>query len=54
MRLKLSVIALLLGLLAADFAGKARAEADSAAQLRQLEAEFVRTTAQKGLDGFMT
>ena len=54
MKLKLSVIALLLGLLAAEFAGRARAESDGAAQLRQLEAEFVKTTAEKGLDGFMT
>jgi ketosteroid isomerase-like protein len=54
MKFNLTVIALLLGLMAADFAGKARAEADGVAQLRQLEAEFVRTTAQKGLDGFMT
>jgi len=54
MKLKLSVIALLLGLLAAEFAGKARAESGGAAQLRQLEAEFVKTTAEKGLDGFMT
>jgi ketosteroid isomerase-like protein len=54
MKLKLSVIALLLELLAAEFAGRARAESDGAARLRQLEAEFVKTTAEKGLDGFMT
>jgi len=53
-KLKLSGIALLLGLLAAEFAGRAGAESDGTAQLRQLEAEFVKTTAEKGLDGFMS
>jgi ketosteroid isomerase-like protein len=54
MKLKLSGMALVVGLLAAEFAGHARAASDGPAQLRQLEAEFVKTTAEKGLDGFMT
>ena len=34
--------------------GKANAETDGAAKLRGLEAEFVKATAERGLDGFMS
>jgi len=33
---------------------KANAETDGAAKLRDLEAEFVKATAERGLDGFMS
>jgi ketosteroid isomerase-like protein len=44
---------LALALVIAGFPGKA-AETDGAARLRDLEAEFVKATADRGLDGFMS
>jgi ketosteroid isomerase-like protein len=45
---------LALALVIAGFPGKANAETDGAARLRDLEAEFVKATAEHGLDGFMS
>ena len=45
---------LALALVIAGFPRKANAETDGAAKLRDLEAEFVKATADRGLDGFMS
>jgi ketosteroid isomerase-like protein len=44
----------LLGLALAALPGKATAETDESTRLRALEAEFMKVTAERGFDGFMS
>jgi len=50
----LLIALLVLALAITGVFGKANAETDGAAKLRDLEAEFVKATAERGLDGFMS
>jgi len=54
MNRKLPIALLLLALTVAGHVRKASAETDGSAKLRALEAEFVKATAEHGLDGFMS
>ena len=54
MNRNLPIALLLLALTVAGHVRKASAETDGSAKLRALEAEFVKATAEHGLDGFMS
>jgi ketosteroid isomerase-like protein len=54
MNRNLLTASLALALIIAGFPRKANAETDGAARLRGLEAEFVKATAERGLDGFIS
>jgi ketosteroid isomerase-like protein len=50
----IAVLATIVLLAAAGISWRAKAETDGSAKLRALEAEFVKATAEHGLDGFMS
>lgn len=53
MRTRLLTLAIVFGFVVMAFVWKAKAASDGSAKLTQLEAEFVKATADKGFDGFM-
>lgn len=52
--MKRNLLTALLGLALAGLPSKANAETDGSTSLRALEAEFMKATAERGFDGFMS